>query len=115
MYLGKGERVWGVGERVKLSDEGWAYLKGGGHFDLRPWEFEKNTSWRMGSIEAPPHPYPLRRLTASDFRKGPTEILGEVVGVTNEPVNPNGYFIVWDGEKKDAWVPDKYVAQVEED
>lgn len=99
-----------VGERVKLSDEGWAYLKGGGHFDLRPWEFEKNSGWHMGYTgPIPDRALHERRLTASTFRRSQTEILGDVVGVTSEPMKPNGYFIVWDGEKKDAWVPDKYV------
>lgn len=100
-----------VGERVKLSDEGWKYLHSSPHA-------------YFGLVFKPKRPGPLfgeewkaaRRggralgesLKAADFRRSQTEILGDVVEVRS-----NGYFIRWDGESRVAWVPDKYVVSAD--
>jgi hypothetical protein len=87
-----------VGERVKLSDEGWDDLKHGVKF-RGPWK----KPWKE-MTHAERKAWDAQSLGASDFRRSQTEILGDVVEVQS-----NGYFIRWDGESWDAWVPDRKV------
>ena len=102
-----------VGERVKLSDEGWEYLKSG-------------DSYSFPGCFVTRHEDGPDAILAFDFfkqRKDPTGRLirglpsklpvdrgrtGEVVEVFSSQ-GRNGYFIVWDGDSSPYWVADKYV------
>jgi hypothetical protein len=83
---------------VKLSDKGWDDLKHGVKF-RGPWK----KPWKE-MTHAERKAWDAQSLGASDFRRSQTEILGDVVEVQS-----NGYFIRWDGESWDAWVPDRAV------
>ena len=99
-----------VGEKVKLSYEGWDDLKNGVKFRgrwKRPWKEMTDAERRAWDAQS---------LGVSDFRSkewwaqrhGHRQADYQALGVVTE-VQSNGYFIRFVGESWDAWVPDRKV------